>query len=319
MKITPVDITEMADGAPVRKADAQPYLAALGPDLWALIRTQPSPLVAARPIGTVPSPRRQRLAFRLRFADGRVLKGRRFDSEGQAARIERLSGYLDPRHFPRLVARRGAAILTEWVHGPVLTRAASGSDLLRQAGALQGALHRTALPADLVDQARERLGRWRPRLERDLVELMGWGGLDAGEADRILGLATRRAPGDAEVGLGHGDLCPENIVVLGDSLYVVDNESVLVHACDYDLARTWYRWPMTRVQRAAFVDGYRRDRDPGSFVKRRTYWTILVLVDAALFRLRAGAPGARQALDRLRALGRPATGRVARPTRGATR
>jgi hypothetical protein len=92
---------------------------------------------------------------------------------------------------------------------------------------------------------------------------------------------------------------------------VVDNESLLVYACDYDLARTWYRWPMTRVQRQAFLAGYRRYRDPGLAAARATYWTILVLVDAALFRLRAGAPDAGRPLGRLGTLGRGASGRVA--------
>jgi hypothetical protein len=34
-------------------------------------------------------------------------------------------------------------------------------------------------------------------------------------------------------------------------LRVVDNEALSVGACDYDLARTWHRWPMTDLQAGA--------------------------------------------------------------------
>jgi hypothetical protein len=274
----------------------------LGPDLWALVQTQGSRLVSVTAVGTLRSARRQRAAFRLRFADGRVLKGRRFDSERQAEHAERLSAYLDPSCFPRLLARRGCAVLTEWVQGARLRAAAWSPELLQQAGALHGALHRTVVAEDLAAKAREQVVGWRSRLGRALDELVEREALDSGEAARALELAVARAPCSAEVGLGHGDFCPENIVVRGRRLQVVDNESVLVHACDYDLARTWYRWPMGPARRKAYDDGYRRHRDLAGFVTHLPHWATLVLVDAALFRLRAGIVGAERPLGKLRAL-----------------
>jgi hypothetical protein len=89
----------------------------LGGDLWALVEARGGRLVAVTPVATRPSHLRSRAAFCLRFDDGRVLKGRRAASEACAARVERWSGLLDSRHFPRLLARRGAALLSDWVDG----------------------------------------------------------------------------------------------------------------------------------------------------------------------------------------------------------
>ena len=91
------------------------YRATLGDDLWTLVESFGSTLIGITPLTRLPSDRLHRASFRLQFADGRVIKGRRFDSSDQAARVTALSGVLDRRHFPAVLARHERGVLIEWV------------------------------------------------------------------------------------------------------------------------------------------------------------------------------------------------------------
>lgn len=274
----------------------------LGVDLWALVEAQGGRLVEATPIGTLPSRLRARAAFRLRFADGRVMKGRRVNDESCGARVDRLSPLLEPRHFPRLLARQGAALLSEWVEGAPVVATGDVADVCRQAGAIQGVLHRTPASPDECRQARERWGRWASRLERDLDELVAGRGLDRPTATRAMAAATGAAPAHVDLGLVHGDLCLENIVLRDGVILVVDTEDLRIYACDHDLARTWYRWPMTAPGRQAYYDSYERHRSSRGFVDHFVHWAVIVLVESACFRLRARTGDIHHPLARLRAL-----------------
>jgi phosphatidylinositol alpha-1,6-mannosyltransferase len=272
----------------------------LGPDLWALVEAQGGRLVAATPIGTLPSPLRARAAFRLRLDDGRVMKGRRLDAVSSAARLERLSGLLDPRHFPRVLGRRGAALLSEWAEGE--PGAGEDPEICRQAGALQGALHGVPVSPEDRRAAQARRERWAERLDRDLSRLVDRRALDGATAARAIVEATAAAPAGADLGLVHGDLCLENIVLHRGEIRVVDTEALRVDACDHDLARTWYRWPMTAAGRRAYEEGYRERRSPRAFAEHFLHWAVIVLVESAAFRVRSGAGDARLPVARLRAL-----------------
>jgi thiamine kinase-like enzyme len=74
----------------------------------------------------------------------------------------------------------------------------------------------------------------------------------------VFDLATAHAPaGDTAAGVIHRDLCPENMVRQpSGALCVIDVESAGIGARAYDLARTWYRWPMTPEHRAALFTAY---------------------------------------------------------------
>lgn len=274
----------------------------LGAGLWALVEAQGGRLVAATSIGT-PLPRPgDRAAFRLEFADGRVMKGRRASDGSCAARVERFSRFLDPRHFPRLLARRGAALLSEWADGVPVVATEASDDLCRQAGALHGVLHRFLTSADERGQARDRWERWASRLERDLDELVKRRAIDRAVAARAMAAAAAAAPAGVDFGLVHGDLCPRNIVLQDGVIRVVDSENLRIDACDYDLARTWYLWPMTAAGRQAYYDGYHEHRRSRGFVEHFVYWAVVVLAESARVRLRARSGNADYPLARLRSL-----------------
>ena len=274
----------------------------LGEDLWALVLAHGGRLVAATPVGTLSLPRRSRAAFRLAFADGHELKGRRVTSDDCAARVERWSSHLDPRHFPRLLARRGAALLSEWVEGTPGAAVADASLLCRQAGALQGALHRAPVPEDERQAGRTDWLGWARRLDRDLRALRDAGWLDRITVSRATTAAEDAAPREVELGLVHSDLCLENLVLREGNIQVVDTEDLRVYAYDHDLARTWYRWPLAGVAWDAYREGYETVRPARTFREHFAHWAVVVLVESAVFRLRAGATSAEQPLGCLHEL-----------------
>jgi UDP-2,3-diacylglucosamine hydrolase len=80
---------------------------------------------------------------------------------------------------------------------------------------------------------------------------------------------------------------------------MVDGETLSIDALDYDLGRTFHRWPMERVQRGAYLAGYSDRRRPASFVRHFPFWTIMVLIDSALFRYRRDTRDAAFPIQRL--------------------
>jgi hypothetical protein len=66
---------------------------------------------------------------------------------------------------------------------------------------------------------------------------------------------------------------------------VIDVDTLAVDSPDYDLARTWYRWPMEAGQFSTYLEGYRRVGSTLDFEEYALYWRIAVLVESALFRL----------------------------------
>ena len=287
----------------------------LGTDLAALVMTTVGArLVGVAPITGLPSATLGRATFRLEFADGRVLKGRRFDTAADAERVELLTRALGLRSLPRVWARQGAALLEDWIPGVPLDSAAPSLPRFREAGALLGAIHRAVTPLFAP-------GALPPAVEappsvdaRRAATVRGIDGLarlrlvTAATAQRLQTLVDAHAPSDHDTarpqrGIVHRDFCAENIVLAPDGqLWAVDNGTLTMDAYDFDLGRTWYRWPMTLEQWSVFAHGYRRHRGTEVFAAHFPFWAISVLVEAALFRHQAAAPGALEPIRRLDAL-----------------
>ncbi|MBI3758858.1 MAG: phosphotransferase [Deltaproteobacteria bacterium] len=153
-------------------------------------------------------------------------------------------------------------------------------------------------------ERRDQIDEWHRRCERDLTELAAAQVLDAGEARHAFDVAIRHAPPSrGRVGFVHRDFCAENLVLRPSwEVCIVDNETMGIDACDFDLGRTWYRWPMTRELREAFLAGYNRHRSSEEFVSHGAYWAIVALADAAVFRLRKHTGATEAPVARLRTL-----------------
>jgi hypothetical protein len=273
----------------------------VGHDLLVLIAAVKTSLAEVTPLSGAGYPGYEATAFRLRFADGLVLKGRRFRTDVQAATVEHVSRHLDHRGFPRVLARSGSALLTEWIEGRPLGDADFG--LVHQCGVLQGYMHSLPVPADSPYQPRDTIHDWHARLKRRLLELARARVLDESEAGRAFDVALGYAPDAYDFGFVHRDFCAENVVVRpSGEVSVVDNETLAVDAYDYDLGRTWYRWPMSGAQRRAYLDGYQSYRSLKDFLAHFPYWTITAIVEGAVFRLRRQANAAEAPVTRLRRL-----------------
>jgi aminoglycoside phosphotransferase len=239
-------------------------------------------------------------AYRLAATDGRVLKGRRFASAAEAERAEYVARCLGPRVVSAPLMRSGAALVSEWLDGEPPTHAPA---LLRRCGALQAAVHAQVVPDDCPYRPRATMERRWAILEQCAGDLVGSGALDALEARRALEIACRDAPSACTIAFILGDFCAENAIVSrSGEVRFIDHGTLSIDACEYDLARTWYRWPLPAAQRTAFLDGYAARRSAESFDAHFLYWAITVLIGGARFRRRLHVDGAVEPLRRLHAL-----------------
>jgi aminoglycoside phosphotransferase (APT) family kinase protein len=240
-------------------------------------------------------------SFRLELRDGRILKGRRLTGAARAARVVTILGLMDRRYFPRVIAQSGAALLEEWRAGEPLDPLHTDPVLARQCGEILGGVHRAPPPAVKVPSISRPADRLS-RLEEQAGGLERQGALSTASRRRLITLARAHVPSDAAIGVIHGDFCAENLVCdVAGQPHVIDNEALQVGALDFDLARTWYRWPMMDRQATAFLDGYAVHRSPASYLSHFSFWILAVLVDASLFHLRTGTGRASDALGPLHA------------------
>ncbi len=276
-------------------------LAEVDADLRCLLASLGASITESLPLSSTVEPR----AFRLTTAAGRRMKLRVLrtsrHAEVEAYVLESFAG----DSFPRLCGRAGRWILCTWVEG-LPAAAACTVELVRRCAAVQSRLHGLRPPPASASAWRtpeERLKRVATHLER----LCGAGKLAASASARALRIAREYAPGTAVTGLGHGDLCAENIVVRADGApVVVDNETIAVMPLDHDLARTWYRWPMPSNHWQAYLDEYASFRDPAPFLSHFPFWAVAVLAASAVLRLERPGWSPHQPLDRLRGILRSA-------------
>jgi aminoglycoside phosphotransferase (APT) family kinase protein len=275
----------------------------------ALLAARGVPVVTALPVTTLRWAGARRASFRLTLADGQILKGRRLNTPADVVRVARLSSLLDPRHFPPILAHRGSALLTPWISGQPAASGACPPTRLRMCGHLQAAIHRIQIPPEVAASVEPALD-WTVRLDRWLGDLVAGGALDTRAAREIHHLVDLSAPATVvSIGLCHTDFCADNIIV-GETgrISVIDNEGISLDAPEFDLARTWYRWPMTPAQARAYADGYGPHDRSFSFAAHFLHWAFLAVLDSAAYRVRVHATSAKVPLDRLadlrRTLGR---------------
>lgn len=263
-------------------------LTPLGNDLASLVSTQPGRLEKLEEITTLRSPLQRRASYRLCFSDGTVIKGRRFKNIEKANQANALAPLLDGLPFNKVLSARGTGRLEQWVDGQVLTPDKTSARLATWAGDLLGSLHcipyadssKTYTPPPVLDWYLNGIRR-----NLDLIARLGLA--EPPMVSQLLQLAIDSMPQSTSNGLIHTDFSAENIVVNSDgSPIVVDNEHLTLGALDYDLARCWYRWPMSTSQRKAFCQAYLRHRNPGQAQQGFRFWAIYVLCKSTHVRLK---------------------------------
>ena len=260
-------------------------LAEVDADMRRLIASIGAPITESLPLSSTVEPR----AFRLTTGAGHRLKLRVLRTPRQAEIEAYVLDAFDGEGFPRLCGRAGRWLLLTWVDGVPATEAPCTVDLVRRCAALQSRIH--ALRPPPVSSSAWRTPEQRvKRVATHLDRLCGEGRLSPSAAASALQLAHQYVPDSGLTGVGHGDLCAENIVVAGNGApVVVDNETTAVMPLDHDLARTWYRWSMPPTHWQSYLDEYASYRDLSPFLSHFPYWTVAVLAASAVLRL--GRPG----------------------------
>lgn len=239
-------------------------------------------------------------AYRVDLADGRVIKARLFAQAGECERTEYVARCLGPCIVTQPLARFGTALVTEWADGVPPTHSDA---VLKRCGALLAQAHNTPLPDDAPSVAR--LGfdaRWRRLCDR-AAQLAQAGVLTHGDVGALLDIAGRSAPSVATSGFVLHDFTAQNIIVgaAGDPL-LIDHDGLNFGTFEFDLARTWYRWPLAAAQLRCLLAGYASLRDVEPFVAHFPYWAVDALVAALKFRLSRDIRGTAEPLTRLRGL-----------------
>ena len=237
-----------------------------------------------------------------------MFKAARLETAQLAEEVGEIARCLVQCGVPGVWSRSGTALLAQWVDGDCLSGVdCTGADL-RRCGALQALVHSRPVPEQRTPRPDDTLRRAQRNFQRPVEELVESNVLGSAEARHAQEIATRFAPRSVTVAFILGDFCAENIVQRDSGeLCFVDTETLSIGACEYDLGRTWYRWPMTPVERAAYLDGYREHRSPVEFLEHFPYWAITALVAGAVFRSRQRADTTSVPVSRLRALVRELT------------
>jgi len=230
------------------------------------------------------------------------VKGHDLGSEEAATRAVQLCACLPRGSFPKVLGQHGSALVSEWIAGESLAQRRITSDQRQRLAAVLGEVHAASLPADFPEATDEYPGgRWQDELKEKLERLRATGRIAADDGARALELTVAHAPPRRRVTLVHGDLCPENVVVdVAGGLWVIDIDQIDLHVPEFDLARCWYRWPMTPDDRAVFEAGYGEAEVVASYRAHFFHWAVVVLVGAMAFRSRYGIDGVEPLARRLR-------------------
>ena len=283
-------------------APSEAFEVQLGLDLWGLIDALGVPVVEVRQVTTIPASDGLRGSFHVTLADGQTLKARRLRTPGDVERVTRLSSLLDPHFFPPIVAHRGCGLLTRWIPGVSMRSDDWTVTDLRTCGRLHAAMHRLPVPRDGAELRRSPI-RSEQRLEQLLDDLVERRALGPGQAYAVHDLASLTAPPTESTAVCHRDFCGDNMIMSANGrVCVVDNETIAIDSPEYDLARTWYRWTMTPNQQRAYADGYGAHEHLARFAAHFLHWALVVLVESAAYRARAGAATMRVPLERLTSL-----------------
>jgi hypothetical protein len=251
---------------------------------------------AALPISPLQDPARRQQAYRLEVEDGRLMKGRVLWKSSYAQRMRRWLPLLPAEHFARIIAAHGRAMLEEWVPGD-----SPGGDaapaLFFRAGQLLGVIH--SIQPDDTSGVRTRLPQRVRHLWYGLRRLCRAGLLPERAADHLLQVARTDMPRRSTWRLAHGDYCGANLVLCDERLCCIDNVTVQPKYVAEDLARTWYRWPMSAAQWQTFMTGYAEVCPVDECMQHQRFWRVATIVSSAVHRLKRRVRGAPEIVQRL--------------------
>lgn len=259
-----------------------------------LVGLRTEEVIEVQSITTLRSNDPRRETYLLRFASGQLLKGRTLRCREMLSRMQYVHRHMQKGTFSRIVATHGEALLEEWVTGTPLDQLALHPSLIHRCGEMLAQIHTTSAPRR--EWSRTNVDPVMRDIWEELRQLQIF---SRAECDRLWKLAQQYRPASMEVGFVHRDFCAENLVFDGERLCSIDNVSLSIESLDQDIARTWYRWNMQPRQWETFLAGYRQHRDVGQYLAHQPFWNLLVLISAAVFRVRCEVPESAVPIRRL--------------------
>ena len=288
-----------------------------GPDLLSLIEGRGGVLDSFEDLTRLKRNDSSRASFRLNLADGRVFKGRQFDTVEKQAAVTSLLAILVDFPFSPIIASRGIATLEGWIDGSPLVLEDIRNEQLAAGANILGRLHCVRdYPVEPQLIPKPQTVSLDP-IERELGNLVDEGLLRGDAIIPLLKIAEDSKPTELESGLIHTDFHPGNMVAGVDGkLHIVDNERINIGPLDFDLARSWSRWPMNDSQREIFRNAYEEYRCLDTFIAHEKFWAVLSLVRTAYIHARYKKVN-QMALDQLHRL-LVSNGKTTWPTPGGS-
>lgn len=228
--------------------------------------------------------------YRVTFRNGTRAKARSWPRFRDASFMRQTLERLPSSRFPRMLAVDSRASLEQWFDGDPISSRITTAEILLEGGRLLGLIHQTNPPIDKSQQGYLSTNGCVRRLETKLDQLVSQKVIDRRLSAKIWEIAIARRPLNAHYGLAHRDFCGENLLICHGKVCCIDNTTFATLALDEDLARTWYRWPMSDANWRIFLKGYAETRDIEPFLQYGLFWKANVLTASILLRLRSGLP-----------------------------
>jgi len=259
--------------------------------------------VEVHDVGTFRSSSRRRRTLRVVTGDGTSVKVRYYARPTKVRVAAALRVGLADDRLPKILLVSHRVVVEEWIHGVSLQHLPLSEARLAQAADLLGALHATRAVGGRKLPLSRRVRPLVRRAERHLTRLVAAGAVGNAERHLIERSLDRFAPEQALAGVTHDDFCDENLVEdASGRLFAVDNEHMGIGFLEFDLARTWYRWPMPVEAWARFQDRYSSWCGPVDRQKVR-FWRLAAVLSGAYIRLtRLGGARVEAPLGKLRGL-----------------
>ncbi len=263
----------------------------LGREIVEAVENLGDDIASAEEITRCPKPGSQRACFRVKFANGRSVKARRFVSAEKRESVTRLRAALDRLPFSRIIASYGAATIEEWIPGSPIDADNIGVEVIRDQATLLGRLHSRHVPDELhAGKIRDWTG-YSDRLRKQVLALVEQRHISSMTIEALLDHAGEDPGQSLECGIIHTDFHPGNMVLNpAGEVWVVDNEDIRLGLFDYDIARCWIQWPMTEAQRDVFCTAYTDFRSLDTFFASQRFWSVCALVNSAYLRVQSRRP-----------------------------
>ena len=269
-------------------------------DLKSLIANVPEKLTAVKPIAGLTGRCLNASAYRLEFSGGKILKGREFVPKDHGRKLAKLMQLCPSKSFSRILHANPQAVIEEWVHGTPLNNNPIRTEWVRRCGQMMQNLHNIdCQDFDAIDgQNTEFLIK---RMEESGRGLLDAGILTHNQFTLLRELALQHRPRkQCPFCIVHLDFCPENIVLReSEELCVIDNATMKPGLPVHDLARIWYRWPMSDRLWQEFIKAYDRKDVISSFVEQFPFWSTMTLMRSVDLRRKIGSRKISVPLQRL--------------------